>query len=152
MQNGACRRAAGHDQDRIGRDGGAGEVWRESFLRASGPGGQNVNKLATAVQLRFDVANSPSLSDDVRARLKRLAGRRLTTDGVLILTAQRHRTQEANRRDALQRLVELIREAAVPPKPRRATRPTLGSKRRRLEAKNQRGAVKALRSGRPPDE
>lgn len=128
-----------------------GEI-AESFVRSSGPGGQNVNKLATAVQLRFDVANSPSLSDDVRARLKRLAGRRLTTDGVLVLTAQRHRTQEANRRDALQRLVELIREAAVPPKTRRPTRPTLGSKRRRLDAKNQRGAVKALRSGRPPDD
>jgi ribosome-associated protein len=124
----------------------------ESFVRSSGPGGQNVNKLATAVQLRFDVANSPSLPDDVRTRLKRLAGRRLTADGVLVLAAQRHRTQEANRRDALQRLLDLIREAAVPPKVRRPTKPTLGSRRRRLETKARRGAVKALRSGGPPDE
>jgi ribosome-associated protein len=124
----------------------------EHFVRSSGPGGQNVNKLATAVQLRFDVANSPSLPDDVRTRLKRLAGRRLTADGVLVLTAGHHRTQEANRRDALGRLLELIRDAAVPPKVRRPTKPTLSSRRRRLEAKARRGAVKALRSGGPPDE
>src|SRR5580704_4849146 len=91
----------------------------ESFIRSSGPGGQNVNKLATAVQLRFDVRGSPSLTDEVRARLERLAGRRLTRDGVLIITAQRHRTQERNRDDALARLVELIRAATVRPEPRR---------------------------------
>src|SRR6266576_7241892 len=90
----------------------------ERFIRASGPGGQNVNKLASAVQLRFDVRGSPSLSDGVRARLERLAGQRLTREGVLVITAQRHRTQERNRQDALDRLIELIREAAVAPKPR----------------------------------
>ena len=104
-----------------------GEI-SESFIRSSGPGGQNVNKLATAVQLRFDVRHSPSLSHEVRARLERLAGKRLTRDGILVITAQRHRTQERNRDDALERLVELIRAAAVRPTPRRPTRPTLGSK------------------------
>jgi ribosome-associated protein len=121
----------------------------ESFIRSSGPGGQNVNKLATAVQLRFDVRYSPSLPEDVRARLERLAGRRLTRDGVLVITAQRHRTQERNRDDALERLVALIRAAAVAPTPRRATRPTLGSKLRRLEGKKRRAGVKALRSDKP---
>src|SRR5258708_24092507 len=100
---------------------------QESFIRSSGPGGQNVNKLATAVQLRFDVRHSPSLSHEVRARLERLAGRRLTRDGVLVLIAQRHRTQERNRADAIERLVELIAAAAVRPTPRPPTRPTLGS-------------------------
>jgi ribosome-associated protein len=121
----------------------------ESFVRSSGPGGQNVNKLATAVQLRFDVRGSPSLPGDVRARMMRLAGSRLTRDGVVVITAQRHRTQERNRADALERLLELIREAAVRPKPRRPTRPTRASRERRIEGKKRRGGVKALRQGRP---
>ena len=124
----------------------------ESFVRASGPGGQNVNKVASAVQLRFDVAGSPSLPEPVKARLRTLAGKRLTQDGVIVITAQRFRSQEQNRQDALDRLVELIRRAAVRPTPRRKTKPTLASKQRRLESKIRRSRVKSLRTSRPlPD-
>ncbi|HEY2229191.1 MAG TPA: alternative ribosome rescue aminoacyl-tRNA hydrolase ArfB [Xanthobacteraceae bacterium] len=121
----------------------------ERFVRASGPGGQNVNKLSSAVQLRFDVRHSPSLAPDVRQRLERMAGRRLTREGVIVIMAQRHRTQERNRQDALDRLIELIREASVPPTPRRPTRPTRGSKERRLETKKNRSNIKNLRQGKP---
>ncbi len=117
----------------------------EQFVRAPGPGGQNVNKLSSAVQLRFDVIGSLSLPEDVRARLKRLAGRRLTTEGILIINAHRHRTQARNREDARERLFELIRTASVAPKPRRATKPTLASRRRRVEEKRKRGEVKRAR-------
>ena len=121
----------------------------EHFIRASGPGGQNVNKLASAVQLRFDVRGSPNLPDEVRARLEHLAGRRLTREGVLVINAQRHRTQERNRQDALDRLIDLIRRAAVPPVARRPTRPTAGSRERRIESKKRRGAIKGMRQVKP---
>ena len=121
----------------------------ESFVRASGPGGQNVNKLATAVQLRFNVRGSPSLSEDVRARLERLAGSRLTRDGYLVIIAQRHRTQGRNREDALARLIDLVRRAAVAPPVRRPTKPTKAARQRRVDAKKHRAGLKQLRRVKP---
>jgi ribosome-associated protein len=127
----------------------------ENFIRASGPGGQNVNKVASAVQLRLSLADIAGLTPEIERRVARLAGRRLTEDSVLVITARRFRTQERNRQDALERLVELFRRAAVPPAPRRPTRPTAASNARRLEQKSRRAAVKRERrtnSDREPDE
>jgi len=121
------------------------------FVRASGPGGQNVNKLATAAQLRLDT-NRIVLPDDARARLIRLAGQRMTKDGVIVIHAQRFRTQERNRADAIDRLLELLREAMIRPTPRRPTKPTFGSKQRRLEGKKRRGDIKAGRGSRGFDD
>ena len=116
----------------------------ENFVRASGPGGQNVNKVSSAVQLRLDLDRA-GLPASVRARLEKLAGRQVSGEGVLLIRAYRHRTQERNRQDALDRLIELVRRAAVPPVPRRPTKPTAGSRRRRLDAKKKRATIKGLR-------
>ena len=123
----------------------------ESFIRASGPGGQNVNKVSSAVQLRFDLSGSRSLPEDLRERLARLAGRRLTRDGVIVIIAQRHRTQERNRQDALDRLIALIRRAAAPPTARRPTKPSRAAKERRLQAKARRATVKQQRRTAPDE-
>ncbi len=122
----------------------------ESFIQASGPGGQNVNKVASAVQLRFDARSSPNLSDEVRERLLALAGQRATRDGVIVITARSFRTQERNRADALQRLVDLIKQAVRRPAIRRATKPTKAAVRRRLDDKARRSGVKAMRASKPP--
>ena len=118
---------------------------QEDFVRSSGPGGQNVNRVASAVQLRFDIVNSASLPEDVRRRLLRMGGSRVTRDGILIIEARRFRTQEANRKDARQRLIELVKKAAENPKPRHRTKPTSASKRRRLAEKRRRSRIKQQR-------
>ena len=128
-----------------------GEIQMD-FVRASGPGGQNVNKVSSSVQLRFDVKNSPSLPEEVRERLIHIAGTRMTNEGVLVIEAKQYRTQEQNRQDAVERLVNLVRRATEKPKPRKRTRPTAESKRRRLESKRRRGEIKRLRQGRPGEE
>ena len=128
-----------------------GEI-EEHFIRAPGPGGQHVNKVSSAVQLRFDAANSPALSDSVLERLRSLAGSRMTQQGVIVLTANRFRSRERNRRDALERLVTLIRDAAIPPKQRRPTRPTASSRRRHLESKRRHADLKRQRRKLSPEE
>lgn len=122
---------------------------KEEFVRASGPGGQNVNKVATAVKLRFDVGKSPSLPDDIKQRLVHLAGKRITEKGILVIDARRYRTQERNRQDAMERLVTLIERASKVPKHRKKTRPTATSKQRRLNEKHHRGEIKRMRKAVP---
>ena len=138
-----------HITDTIAID--EGEI-QEDFIRASGPGGQNVNKVATAVQLRFDAGRSPSLPADVRRRLATLAGKRMTEEGILIIHARRFRTQDRNRQDAMDRLINLIRQAVLRPKPRHRTKPTLASMKRRLESKRRRGQTKRIRRSIPQAE
>lgn len=121
----------------------------ESFIRASGPGGQNVNKVASAVQLRFDVRRSRTLSKEIRVRLERIAGRRLTKEGVVVITAQRHRSQDNNRKDAVARLLDLIRQAAIRPTLRKPTNPTRASRKKRIAMKKRHGVIKRLRQEKP---